>query len=317
MNFNRKVFLFGLVALGSLYISSSNVSAATFTQSEAQKVYEQAGEKYQVDPKLIESLHYAASNKSFDTLPATEKNKAQGPFQISINTWIGWDYKGQIDSNTLHSVELINRYKGIGVDGDGDGKADPSNFVDSAYACANLLNRSDYKHNIQEALQNYSKDSKFIEYVLEVYKKDTSNNDSISSMSVSEGLEQGIQRGLELVGKSPYAFGAGRTREDIENHSFDCSSFVRWVYEQAGIVIDETATTTTWSLLEKGSPIDKNDMKRGDILFFDTYTTNGHVGIYLGNGKFLNDQSTYGVWVDDLNDSYWSSVFNGNVRRII
>ncbi|MDV5113603.1 NlpC/P60 family protein, partial [Clostridium perfringens] len=42
-----------------------------------------------------------------------------------------------------------------------------------------------------------------------------------------------------------------------------------------------------------------------------------HIGIYLGNGKFLNDSSTQGVSIGDLNSAYWSRYFNGNVRRVV
>ena len=58
-------------------------------------------------------------------------------------------------------------------------------------------------------------------------------------------------------------------------------------------------------------------MKRGDIIFFNTYKTNGHVAIYLGEDKFLHDSSSKGVAINSLQQSYWKGVFNGNVRRII
>lgn len=55
----------------------------------------------------------------------------------------------------------------------------------------------------------------------------------------------------------------------------------------------------------------------GDIIFFDTYKKNGHVGIYLGDGKFIGAQSSTGVAVVDINKSdYWSSRFKGHVRRV-
>ncbi|WP_283685297.1 NlpC/P60 family protein, partial [Clostridium perfringens] len=55
----------------------------------------------------------------------------------------------------------------------------------------------------------------------------------------------------------------------------------------------------------------------GDLIFFDTYTKNGHIAIYLGNGEFLHDGTTHGVWINNLNEPYWTRTFNGNVRRII
>lgn len=58
-------------------------------------------------------------------------------------------------------------------------------------------------------------------------------------------------------------------------------------------------------------------MKRGDLVFFDTYKTNGHVGIYLGNGTFLNDNTSHGVSVDSMSNRYWKKAFKGVVRRVV
>ena len=44
-------------------------------------------------------------------------------------------------------------------------------------------------------------------------------------------------------------------------------------------------------------------MVRGDIIFFNTYKYNGHVGIYLGNKKLLHSVKTKGDWIEDLNSS--------------
>ncbi len=66
-----------------------------------------------------------------------------------------------------------------------------------------------------------------------------------------------------------------------------------------------------------GKPVPASEMKRGDLIFFDTAGRNGHIGIYLENGKFLNDSSTQGVSIGDLNSAYWSRYFNGNVRRVV
>jgi soluble lytic murein transglycosylase-like protein len=57
-------------------------------------------------------------------------------------------------------------------------------------------------------------------------------------------------------------------------------------------------------------------MQVGDVVFFDTYKKNGHVGIYLGNGKFMGSQSATGVAIADMNSGYWKQHFSGTVRRI-
>ncbi|MGV2640849.1 cell wall-binding protein [Clostridium perfringens] len=133
----------------------------------------------------------------------------------------------------------------------------------------------------------------------------------------NETIEKAIEAGMKWVGKSPYVWGGGRNQADVDSGRFDCSSLVHYCYSNAGIQLGDRSSVTTWSLLELGRAVTPSEMKRGDLLFFDTAGRNGHVGIWLGDGKFLNDSSSKGVSIGDLNSPYWKSNFNGNVRRII
>ncbi|MGE8203459.1 coiled-coil domain-containing protein [Heyndrickxia sp. NPDC080065] len=151
-------------------------------------------------------------------------------------------------------------------------------------------------------------------------KNDTpSNNDTSSNDTVklgSGGIEAAISAGSALVGRSPYNWGGGRTSADIARRSFDCSSFVRWAYAEGGVNLGPVSGTNTDSLVGRGRAVSASEMKRGDLVFFDTYKTNGHVGIYLGNGTFLNDNSSRGVSIDSMSNPYWRKAFNGVVRRV-
>jgi len=133
----------------------------------------------------------------------------------------------------------------------------------------------------------------------------------------SGAIEAAISAGSSIVGRSPYNWGGGRSSRDIENRSFDCSSFVRWAYAMAGVNLGSITGTSTNTLVYQGRAVSASEMKRGDLLFFDTYKTNGHVGIYLGNGQFLDDNSSHGVSIDSLSNTYWRSTFNGVVRRVV
>ena len=79
----------------------------------------------------------------------------------------------------------------------------------------------------------------------------------------------------------------------------------------------DRASVVTFSLGTKGRPINPKEMKRGDIIFFDTYTTDGHVAIYLGNNQFLHDAEPNGVSIGSLDNPYWRISFNGKVRRVV
>jgi cell wall-associated NlpC family hydrolase len=119
--------------------------------------------------------------------------------------------------------------------------------------------------------------------------------------------------GNQFIGKSTYVFGGGRTVRDIATGRFDCSGFVHWVFAQAGIELGNS----TDSIKNSGRQISVKDMKPGDLVFFDTYKKDGHVGIYLGDGKFIGSQCSTGVAIEDMTIGYWKKTFNGHVERVI
>jgi peptidoglycan DL-endopeptidase CwlO len=136
-------------------------------------------------------------------------------------------------------------------------------------------------------------------------------NDSL--LVTNETVKSLISEGLKYVGNSVYVFGGGRNEFDIANGRFDCSAFVSWAYAQANIKIG----ASTEVLKNTGTPVNVEEMLPGDLVFFDTYKKDGHVGIYLGAGKFLGSQSSTGVAIADMTNGYWLEKFNGRVNRII
>ncbi|MCM3089378.1 C40 family peptidase, partial [Bhargavaea ginsengi] len=134
----------------------------------------------------------------------------------------------------------------------------------------------------------------------------------------TEGLSgvEVVDVGRRWIGNSRYIFGGGRNQSDIARGRFDCSSFVHWAFAQVGVDLGPLTSTSTETLKYLGKPISPDDMKPGDLVFFDTYKVDGHVGIYMGNGKFIGAQSNTGVGIVDMTEGYWKEKFNGRVKRL-
>ncbi|GIV17958.1 MAG: hypothetical protein KatS3mg022_3393 [Armatimonadota bacterium] len=95
---------------------------------------------------------------------------------------------------------------------------------------------------------------------------------------------------------------------------FDCSGFTRYVFRQrTGIELPHSASAQ----FRMGTPVSRSEIKPGDLVFFQTYRRGAsHVGIYIGNGKFIHASSAGGrVRVDSLNDGYYRQRYVG-ARRL-
>jgi len=97
--------------------------------------------------------------------------------------------------------------------------------------------------------------------------------------------------------------------------SFDCSGFTYWVILNT-LGIDISPGTS--AQINQGTPVSRSNLQPGDLVFFqNTYTWGlSHVGIYIGNGKFIHaENESTGVVISDLSSQYYSSRWYG-ARRI-
>jgi len=96
---------------------------------------------------------------------------------------------------------------------------------------------------------------------------------------------------------------------------FDCSGFVRSIYERTvGLVLPRLAKDQAAAT----HPIEKQDLQPGDLVFFNTMQRDfSHVGIYVGDGKFIHSPKPGAqVRVEDMHAAYWSRRFDG-ARRVM
>jgi cell wall-associated NlpC family hydrolase len=97
-------------------------------------------------------------------------------------------------------------------------------------------------------------------------------------------------------------------------NGLDCSGFVRHVFRE---VQGKELPRTSAEISKLGESVDKQDLQPGDLVFFNTLRRAfSHVGIYLGDNKFIHSPSTGGaVRIESMDLSYWKARFNG-ARRI-
>lgn len=96
---------------------------------------------------------------------------------------------------------------------------------------------------------------------------------------------------------------------------FDCSGFTRHIFEMSvGLVLPRRADEQ--AKLSSLLPIRRDELKPGDLVFFNTMrATFSHVGIYVGEGKFIHAPRTgSAVRVEDMRDAYWAKRFTGARR---
>jgi cell wall-associated NlpC family hydrolase len=96
---------------------------------------------------------------------------------------------------------------------------------------------------------------------------------------------------------------------------FDCSGFVRAVYEQTiGLVLPRRAEQQAAAT----ESIARDELQPGDLVFFNTLRRAfSHVGIYVGDGKFIHSPKPGAeVRVESMGISYWSRRFDG-ARRVL
>ena len=118
-----------------------------------------------------------------------------------------------------------------------------------------------------------------------------------------------LMRAISLVG-TPYRYG-GNTPEG----GFDCSGLVNYVYRD---MLDLRLPRTSRELAAvQGPRIAPERLASGDLVFFGSGGTVSHVGIYVGEGRFVHAPSSGGtVRLDRLDGSWWRDHYSG-ARRLL
>jgi cell wall-associated NlpC family hydrolase len=129
---------------------------------------------------------------------------------------------------------------------------------------------------------------------------------NVPDPSIESPAGRAADQALGLVG-SPYRFGGASPA------GFDCSGLVYYSFTRVGFEVPRD----TDAQRRAGGEVDGRELAKGDLVFFDQDGQKAsHVGIYLGDGRFVHAPSTGGrVRVDRIDSSYWRRYFN-EARRL-
>ena len=118
--------------------------------------------------------------------------------------------------------------------------------------------------------------------------------------------------GYALSGTALSLRGAPYRSGGIDPSGFDCSGFVRYVYQQHGVPMPREVREQ----FRVGQTVDRGNLEPGDLVFFSTVAPGAsHVGIVIGGDQFVHAPSERGVVrVENLSSQYWSSRYIGAKR---
>lgn len=132
----------------------------------------------------------------------------------------------------------------------------------------------------------------------------------VTTVQAASVADQIIATGSKFIG-TPYSYGA----QTGDTRSFDCSSFVQYVFGQYNIILPRSSKDQ----YQQGTWVSRSDLQKGDLVFFTTDGTGNvsHLGIYIGNGQMLHASSTLGVSITTFaGNSYWEPRYMG-AKRVI
>jgi cell wall-associated NlpC family hydrolase len=132
--------------------------------------------------------------------------------------------------------------------------------------------------------------------------------DPVATTQPVRTLQASQAFGKRIVGYAKRFLGVPYVYGGSTPHGFDCSGFVRYVYAHFGVSLPHSS----YAQFGDGRRVSRSSLRPGDLVFFDAV---GHVGIYIGNGRFIHAPHTgTHVSVEKL-AGWYSSRFSG-ARRL-
>ncbi len=141
----------------------------------------------------------------------------------------------------------------------------------------------------------------------------------------NDKIEKAIDLGSKLLGypyvwgSQRYHWGNGKLNTNYVHGEYDCSALVLYVYYKSNnVILDVTSRAQSLN----GEKVNKNELRRGDLMFFTNESRKnktgieriGHVGIYFGNNYILHTASDHAV-IEPISNTRWSYYVSS--RRVV
>ena len=137
-------------------------------------------------------------------------------------------------------------------------------------------------------------------------RRDPSSMGSRSGKRPESNASQSVLEYAKQFIGTPYVYGGSSPS------GFDCSGFVKYVYSNFGVNL----TRTTYSQVNEGTYVARENLQPGDLVFFGTSGNVHHVGIYVSDGNFIHaPKPGTTVRIETLNSGYYNNHYY-TARRV-
>ena len=116
----------------------------------------------------------------------------------------------------------------------------------------------------------------------------------------SESLERQLRSLVRQWEGTPHRLGG------TSSSGIDCSGFVQLLYRD---YLNRQIPRSTTLQVKSGRPVDKDQLRSGDLVFFKIPDKKQHVGIYLGQADFAHASASRGVTISSLGNPYWQNAY--------
>ena len=329
MNFLKRLFGISLMLVLAVVLLSVPANAA-----------DTGGQKLGIAYVTTTSLRLRASpSTSSSTLAYAQENevvvllsKSGSWYKVLYNLKEGYMHESYLKTSTIRNVELgygkvnykqVNMRSGPSTAYSAIGK---SNEGDLAYIIG--INkqwykviwndticyiRSDYLTLTEVPYENRASDKSPL-----FFRKGSSTGTAVSASALKSSPNyiagSSTSKADAIIATAKKYIGIPYLWAGTTPSGFDCSGYVQYVFKAHGISLNRTAATQ----YKHGTYVSKSNLMPGDLVFFqNTYKAGiSHVGIYIGDGKFIHSSSSKGVTISALSSSYYVSHYYG-ARRIL